>query len=240
MKFVKLPYILGVALLVALSMTQRSEARIVYTRAHVVISINNYYDLDLNHDGVADFTIKNAGNYGRYRLYASVPAGNGVVGGIGSNGAQAAALIRGEQIGPGQMFVAPDVTMRECIRHAICWGDWDNVTNRYLGLKFVIHGKLHYGWARLNVQEKVFFTATLTGYAYETTAGKSINAGQTKGAAGEWDEEGFGTGASVMSPITDTPQPAALGMLALSAQSVPLWRRRESVAWISKKNQGWL
>jgi hypothetical protein len=232
-KFVKLRYILAVALLVALSMTQRSEARIVYTRAHVVISINNYYDIDLNHDGVADFTIKNAGNYGRYRLYASVPAGNGVVGSIGSNGAQAAALVRGEQIGPGQMFVAPDVTMRECIRHAICWGDWDNVTNRYLGLKFVIHGKLHYGWARLNVQEKVFFTATLTGYAYETTAGKSIKAGQTKGAADEWDEEGVGAGASVSNPISEPPQAASLGMLALGAQGVPLWRRKE---WVGALN----
>jgi hypothetical protein len=233
MKYGKL--ISAMAVLVA-AMTRPSEARIVYTRAHVVISINNYYDLDLNHDGVADFTIKNAGNYGRYRLYASAPAGNGVVGSIGSNGAQAAALIRREQIGPGQMFMAPDATMRECIRHAICWGDWDNVTNRYLGLKFIIHGKLHYGWARLNVQEKLFFTATLTGYAYEDIAGKSIKAGQTKGAADDWDEEGVGTGAFVISPISDTSQPTSLGMLALWAQGVPLWRRKESVAGMSKDN----
>lgn len=52
----------------------------------------------------------------------------------------------------------------------------------------------------------VYIHATLTGYAYETTAGKSIKAGQTKGAADQWDEEGFGTGASVMSPISDTSQ----------------------------------
>jgi len=156
------------------------------------------------------------------------------VGSIGSNGAQAAALIRGEPIDPGQMFVAPDVTMRECIRFVGCWGDWDNVTNRYLGLKFTIHGKRHYGWARLSVQAKgVIFTATLTGYAYETTAGKSIKAGQTKGAADEWDEEGFGAGTSVMRPI-DPPQPAALGMLALGAQGVPpLLRRKE---WVGAVN----
>jgi hypothetical protein len=224
-------FIAATAVLAVLVTTQASEAKIKYTRAHVVISINNYYDLDLNHDGVADFTIKNGGNYGRYRLYASAAAGNGVVGSIGSNGAQAAALIRGEQIGPGQMFMASDATMRECIRHCCCWGDWDNVTNRYLGLKFIIRGKLHYGWARLNVQENLFFTATLTGYAYETTAGKSIKAGQTKGAADEWDEEGFGTGASVVSPISEP-----LGTLALGAQGVLLWRRKESVACTSKYN----
>jgi len=219
-KFVKLPYILGVALLVALSMTQRSEARIVYTRAHVVISINNYYDLDLNHDGVADFTIKNAGNYGRYRLYASVPAGNGVVGGIGSNGAQAAALIRGEQIGPGQMFVAPDVTMRECIRHAICWGDWDNVTNRYLGLKFKIKGQSHYGWARLSVQVSgTTVTGTLTGYAYETIPNKTIIAGNTKGAH---DAE-----SAPASVTKHTPERPTLGMLAKGSPALSIWRRWE-------------
>jgi hypothetical protein len=223
----------AMALLVAWAMTQPCAARIVYMRAHVVISMNNNYSLDLNHDGATDFTIKNAGSYGRYRLYASAPAGNGVVGSIGSNGAQAAALIRGEQIGPGQMFMAPDATMRECVRHAICWGDWENVTNRYLGLKFIIHGKLHYGWARLNVQEKLFFTATLTGYAYENIAGKSIKAGQTKGAADGWDEEGFDTGASALSPISEPPQTASLGMLALGAQGVPLWRRKESVGTLN-------
>jgi hypothetical protein len=66
-------------------------------------------------------------------------------------------------------------------------------------------------------------------YAYETVPGKSIKAGQTKGAADEWDEEAFDTGASVMSPISRTPQPASLGILALGAQSVPLWRRKETL-----------
>jgi hypothetical protein len=204
MKFAKLACITAMALLVALAMTQPSEARIVYTRAHVIIHTNNHYDLDLNHDGVTDFTIKNAVPMGHVsRLYASAAAGNGVVGNVGSNGAQAAALIRGEQIGPSQMFEAPDATMRECIWFMGCWGDWNNVTNRYLGLKFIIHGKLHYGWARLSVQFNGFiFTATLTGYAYETTAGKSIKAGQTKGAADE-RYEGFETGASVISPISE-------------------------------------
>jgi hypothetical protein len=237
MKLAKLTYTTAMALLVALAMTQPSEATIVYTRAHVVIDTNDNYDLDLNHDGVTDFTIKNPWTYRRFRLYASAAAGNGVVGNVGSNGAQATALNRGEQIGPSQMFEAPGATMRECVRFAGCWGDWDNVTNRYLGLKFIIHGKVHYGWARLSVQfNGIVFTATLTGYAYETTAGKSIKAGQTKGAAGEWDEEGFGTGASVMSPISDTSQPTSLGMLALWAQGVPLWRRKESVAGMSKDN----
>jgi hypothetical protein len=31
------------------------------------------------------------------------------------------------------------------------WGSWKDVTNRYLGLKLVIKGKIHYGWAQLSV-----------------------------------------------------------------------------------------
>jgi hypothetical protein len=106
-------------------------------------------------------------------------------------------------------------------------------SDRYLGLKFQIHGKPHFGWARLSVQFRTvfhyyFFMATLTGYAYETIAGKSIKAGQTKGTADDSTYEDFGPSASVSTPILDTPQPLSLGMLALGAQSVPLWRRKES------------
>jgi hypothetical protein len=30
-------------------------------------------------------------------------------------------------------------------------GPWKNVLHRYLELKFIIKGKIHYGWARLKV-----------------------------------------------------------------------------------------
>jgi hypothetical protein len=61
---------------------------------------------------------------------------------------------------------------------------WNNVKQAYLGLKFVIKGKTHFGWARLKVSVdplKLSITAILTGYAYETTPGKPIIAGATKG-----------------------------------------------------------
>jgi hypothetical protein len=60
------------------------------------------------------------------------------------------------------------------------YGQRVNVTNRYLGLKFKIDKKNHYGWARLSVQQQGGqIIATLTGYAYETVPGKGIRAGQT-------------------------------------------------------------
>jgi hypothetical protein len=66
--------------------------------------------------------------------------------------------------------------------------------------------------------------AALTGYAYETIPGKSIVAGRTKDS-----EDDFVPDASLANPIPETPQPASLGMLALGAQAVPLWRRKEKV-----------
>ena len=67
------------------------------------------------------------------------------------------------------------------------WRDpWVNggkgVKNRYIGLKFKINGKFHFGWARITViTSKGSFTSILTGFAYETIADKSIIAGETKG-----------------------------------------------------------
>jgi hypothetical protein len=65
-------------------------------------------------------------------------------------------------------------------------GKGNGVANRYLGLKFVIHGKVHYGWARLSVTlghhwQYDDVSGTLTGYAYETLPNKPIITGKTKG-----------------------------------------------------------
>ena len=254
MKLAKLTYITAVALLVTLAMTQPSEAKIVYTPTHV--HVDRPYNLDLNHDGIADFTIQQ--NHIHYRrcgrgpfdqdsLTITATQGNGEVGSNQQGIVQVAAVDRGVTVGPNQSFISDSGATMAWVLSGYkpgfegCMyflhstgGDWVNVSNRYLGLEFRIKGKTHYGWARLSVQVGyVYIHATLTGYAYETTAGKSIKAGQTKGSADEWDEEGVGTGTSVVSPISDTPQPASLRMLALGTQGVPLWRRKE---WVSGVN----
>ena len=57
-------------------------------------------------------------------------------------------------------------------------GQWKPNTNRYLGLKFQIKRKTHYGWARVSF---IKGTATLLSYAYETIPNKPIKADQTHG-----------------------------------------------------------
>ena len=170
----------GAALVVALALAQPVEAKIVYTKAHVVIEYNNYYNLDLNRDGVADFTISVKSSRGDPCYTSSVTeqpsSGNGVV------GQPPVALNRGAEIGPGQQFYGRAGTM--AFQNYRCYqgGPWFNVDNRYLGLSFQRNGQTHYGWARLSVQfHSYYFTATLTGYAYETIPGKAIKAGPDQG-----------------------------------------------------------
>jgi hypothetical protein len=68
-----------------------------------------------------------------------------------------------------------------------------------------------------------YVVARLTGYAYETIPNKSITTGQTKGPDNNSIDEPI---ASLAAP---TPQPASLGMLALGASTLSIWRREESM-----------
>ena len=234
----------GVSLL---ALAQPSEAKIVYTHAHVVISAgDSNYKLDLNHDGITDVTISASGHFGFYcgpaikaSFFEMPTSGNGV------EGSPPTPLGAGARIGGRKGFYGGKGLLASAIiqkgghscRHG---GAWWNVTDRYLGVEFKIHKKIHYGWARFTFDRGQ--SATLTGYAYETIAGKSIMAGKTHGLAGDssldpdsTNPDEFGPRASANS-IPDTPQPASLGMLALGAQVVHLWRRKQSVAGISENN----
>ncbi len=53
---------------------------------------------------------------------------------------------------------------------------WCGVTNKYLGIRFKIGSNVHYGWARLDVTNASNWL--LKDYAYNTTPGAPINAGQ--------------------------------------------------------------
>jgi hypothetical protein len=223
-----------------LALAQPSEAKIIYRHTNVAIGgegVSNY-NLDLNHDGTTDFTISWAsqGLFHDAWLGELPAAGNAVVAANSCQSSQsctlnASALYRGAKIGPIQTFYGDTGRMaaRGCFKDFKCkdFGHWVGVTNRYLGLKFMIKGKIHYGWARLSVN-RIDFAAKLTGYAYETIPNKPIIAGHTKGPLDDSDEEDFGPGASLTSPIPKRPQSASLGMLALGFPRVPLWRRKES------------
>jgi len=163
-----------------------AEAKIIYTKAHIYIPHGYTYHLDLNHYGKTDFVLQNKTS--RYctstcveTLIASGKAPHNRL--VRSSGF-AAALRAGSPVGPHDSFANAGVMAVSISRlwtHNSSFGPWVNVKNRYLGLRFTIKGKTHYGWARLNVTAGRGITAALTGYAYETVPDKPIIAGKTKG-----------------------------------------------------------
>lgn len=223
---------------VGLMVTQTAEAKIVYTPKHLVLPYGKTF-IDLNHDGVTDFYFdlltSNAGESNQLDV-AGVKSKNVIWGSF-----LASALPAGVKIGnsskrhTGILMAAANSGTCTTNKSACGTGKWANVSDRYLGLKLYIKGKVHYGWARLNVligggrhhEQAPRIDATLTGFAYETIPNKSIITGKTHGQDdAEYDP---GPGASLTNPIPDIPQPSSLGALALGAPGLSIWRRKELV-----------
>jgi hypothetical protein len=205
-----------------LAVVPTAEAKIVYTPSHVIIGHGGVqrYGLDLNHDGVTDITFETflggCTDGCQAALDILLPPGNQFRGQKAVGGFYYVLALRpGVKIDSTRMLAC-----RSFCEMAVSGtgaygprGKWRNVKNRYLGLRFTIKGKDHFGWARLSVAIKPNqVRATLTGYAYETIPNKPIITGKTKG--------------------TDvvTVQPASLGHLAIGASAIPAWRVKPTAA----------
>src|SRR5579885_3075480 len=166
-----------------LTLSQSVEAKIIYTKTNKQIGPNTTFHLDLNHDGISDFDMKDtvttstAG--GAFAALSALPhrKQNAIWGHTVQSHGYASALPAKIQIGakgqflPGAGFMAAYSVSGGRAGNFSCTGPWANVNNRYLGLKFTITGKTHFGWARLNVScSGPAVKATLTGYAYESIA----------------------------------------------------------------------
>jgi hypothetical protein len=221
-----------------LAMAQPGQAEIIYTPANVLIGNNQEYGLDVNNDGIVDFTIKAFGKYFPPVTYVSSlfvkhpPAGNRVAahlafGGYRPGGVNhfAYALSSGIPISKqARHFSAGRVMMTyfcACDAGSFFAGSWlshrsgGGLGPRYLGLKFKISGQVHYGWARVDGR-------TLTGYAYETIPDQGINAGQEQ----ETEQK---VGQPVPAARTQPAQkPATLGALARGSRGLAMRRRRQA------------
>jgi hypothetical protein len=221
----------GVALLAA---TPPAEAEIVFTPANGVIAQGSKYALDLNHDGVIDFTLENDVHLSTTPfgddLNIAPAKGNAVWQGPREhyNQITAAALPAGVPVGSGKPFVSQNVNMAYASLVAgspsyVSGGPWKNVTNRFLGLRFLIDGQVHFGWARLTVltdSHRETVRATITGYAYETEANTPILTGQISGTVAS---------ASLNLPTENLRPAVPLALLAVGSSGLTVWRREEAL-----------
>lgn len=221
---------------------QVAEAKIIYTPANKHIYVNgSIVDLDLNHDGITDVFFKAV----YYHTGKETGGSLWLAPGSHSGGAVkvasfhlywAAALPKGHNVGPREQFLAGTAEEPMAIGNSVSTlgsysgGPWRSPAKRgYIGLKFAIKGKLHFGWVRVErvASKKFAYPAVITGYAYETIPGKAIVAGQTKGP--DDDVEINNPDASLIHPIPAIRQPVTLGALALGAPGLAIWRRKELV-----------
>jgi len=219
----------------ALALAQSAGARIVYTPTNVTISRSHPVSyLNLNHERTRDFGIYyHDSSQNQFASLAVLPLAqkNKIWTGRYQTGSArsvwASPLRAGARIGDNSQHLKPGLQGMESLRFCTAtngcyiFGPWRDTTNHYLGLQFQIQGRIHYGWARLNVKvskgsscapSPVCIIGTLTGYAYETISNKPIIAGRTKGSD------------------VVTVQPATLGHLAAGASAIPASRSSQSVA----------
>jgi len=202
-----------------LALSQPADAKIVYTKTHRVIEVGQHYNLDLNNDKVTDLVLSNVftctteeGSVCWDAADENAAPGNWAAGYPAARGyIFASAMKPGERIGSGLGRRFYRYAALEFVFAAGRTGPWYKAGTRYLGVKFLIKGKTHYGWARLEVTGN-FGTVkiTLTGYAYETIPNKPIIAGKTKG------------------PDVVTVQPGSLGRLARGSAGLAAGRQNES------------
>ena len=190
----------GVAML---ALAPGAEAKVVYTATNQKLPLNTTFVLDVNGDGIPDFNFFAGtllgGALRRDTYTFNSDATLTVSGAVQSDqvwGVQGvvSALPAGVKIGGNGKFAASHFFMGAVSATdggpPIYFGPWapqgGNVKDRYVGLKFVINGETHFGWARFNVQIrqplKGNLQAILTGYAYETVPNAPIMAGKTSGA----------------------------------------------------------
>ena len=221
-----------------------AAAEIVYTPANSFILPKSTLNLDLNHDGTVDFQFSNVAIRGSGSVYngrgtLTIRPSN-AANAIWGKGSYASALPAGVRVGPGKHFLSGNAKMVRSnwfqgeggYAGFYSHGPWADATKRYLGLKFSIGGKTHYGWARLNVTVTLTglslsggIYAVLTGYAYETVPNTPIVTGKTKGAAADVS----GTHRSTPAAFAPSPRPpASLGLLAGGAGALDIWRKRQA------------
>jgi hypothetical protein len=213
-----------------LASASAAQAKIVYTPSNAVLSpgfsIGNQLQIDLNNDGTVDFVLVDT--------FGSTSCGDrsswlSVIGSAASNQVLwqtkvgfrvfASALTRGMPIGSSGKFGGREEaeTMafkREFGIGSSAGGNFQNVTNRYLGVRFRINGLPYYGWIGFRSVDN--FTAKLGGWAYETQPGKPILAGNT-------GEEG-----SESAELRSTDR-TSLELLAAGNVAIDAWRRRSPV-----------
>ncbi len=176
-----------------------AEAAVVYTDiADVTLNHGDTFSIDFDGDTDNDITIS-----GGSTSFNQIKTGS-VLGTVTSND-NALALPAGFVVGPAPATGSFGAAFDLWSQSDYLYGNWINVSNRYLGVRFSISGATHYGWVRMSTVNTD--TVTIHDYAYETLADTPIVTG-----------------------ITAVPEPGTLALFASGAAGLIALRRRRRKA----------
>src|SRR5579872_2891776 len=213
-----------------LALGQPAECEVIVTKKTIPIPVSQEIEISLTNNGADQFVFNFfsfAYKYTSYRQLSVHPFSSKEAGAVLAPGGANLVmdLARGAKIGPsadfsdgyGALIEATSITTQGQKVYDGSWGG--NRKNRYVGLRFFINGETHYGWVRLtvNTSKQQIMSATITGYAYETVPNRRILAGVS------------GTTAARAKAQVNHASHPSLGMLALGADGLAMWRREESV-----------
>jgi hypothetical protein len=152
------------------------------------------YYLDLNKDGINDFSFSVRSSPPSFRCGGAFGYGNSTVGvlPLNSNFVSSSKLVLNEIIGNNISWYNTSQVLRNCTAHCVAdigfiqkyliySGNWVTSTDGYLSLKIKAKNQVYYGWVRLSLSATGLGASfTMKDYAYNATANESILAGQTK------------------------------------------------------------
>lgn len=177
-----------------LAIANKSDAQIIYTDIpDAFIEIGDVFPLDIDGDSEIDFLFEAASisalEWSSAQVFGSLNTtsysfgnpSNQVIGSMGFLRPYANALNAGFEVDAGAEFLSYDnnaflASAFEGVPH----GSFANVSDKYLGVKFLISGELHYGWIRLDCSTSPI-QITLKDFAYEASPEAGIVTGDTSG-----------------------------------------------------------
>lgn len=151
-----------------------SYTQINYTSVNLTGSAAESYDIDLDGDGTDDFNISSGNFLGDYLNIT--PLGTNAVISVVDN--SPTVLLDGDLIdGTSTWDADASQGLYYNFLGFIVIGNWENVSNSYLGLQFSINGNIHYAWIQLSITDNA--TWEIIDYAYEETPNIGVLAGST-------------------------------------------------------------
>jgi hypothetical protein len=174
-------------LLIAFGIAFSVNAQIVHTdlTPDSIVSSNYDLDIDLDNNNVDDYRFHGEVVPGPPSSEFTFIEGGGVGNSnftLNSSATELSVLNFGDPINSGatiwQQLTSTNAVMTTYVSASPVAGLWPNQTDKFIGVQFLINSNYHFGWIKLST-DATTNRITVKEYAYNTTSGQQILAGQT-------------------------------------------------------------